>query len=339
MMKNLGYEVIHYGNGNPESESSEDVKILDRTELESYIGTYNTMSKKFVSDFGNIGSDLYREFNGRLGKILERRVSKGDIICFPFGFAHKQAVQGLSQGYWVETGIGYPEPWLKYRIYESHSQLARIAGRESATSNPVYGSNYHWVIPNYYDLNEWKVRAKKGSYVLYLGRIHEIKGLWTVVEMAKKRPDLDFVLVGQGEPEPFVRNAKNIHHVGAVTGKQRSALFENAIVTLCPSKYLEPFCGVAVESMLCGTPVLTVDYGAFIETVQQGITGYRCKTLGDWMEGLRRIESWGLIEWTRIAQYARHKYDMHEIGKLYDKAFQQIRDLGGKGWHSDNFYI
>lgn len=339
MMTPLGYEVIHYGNEGADSGATEDVEVLSRTEFESFIGKYDPKAKKFVGDEANVNTPLYKEFNKRLGRILRSRVSKGDIVCLPFGFAHKEALQEISTGFWVETGIGYPEPWLNFRVYESYSQLARVHGSELVKQSPVFGSNYHWVIPNYYDLNEWNVREKRGSYVLYFGRITDIKGLGTVVELAKKRPDLDFVLVGQGDPAPYVSASSNIHYVGVAHGKERSALFENAIATLCPSKYMEPFCGVAVESMLCGTPVLTVDYGAFVETVQQGITGFRCKTLGDWQEGLRRVENWGTTEWNRISEYARAKYDMHVLASDYDKVFKQVSELGGQGWYSDTYYI
>ncbi len=38
--------------------------------------------------------------------------------------------------------------------------------------------------------------------------------------------------------------------------------------------------GAGVEAMLCGTPLLGSNYGAFQETIIHGVTGFRCNTLG-----------------------------------------------------------
>ena len=39
----------------------------------------------------------------------------------PFGEAHKDAVEGL-EVLAVETGIGYPDSFLPFRIFESYAQ-------------------------------------------------------------------------------------------------------------------------------------------------------------------------------------------------------------------------
>ena len=339
MMRSGGYEVLHYGVGGADRGANLDIEIMTREEQEGYIGKFDPKSPDFIGKHANWSTPLYREFNRRLNIALDKNVEKGDAICLPFGPGHREALnEKLSRAYWIESGIGYPNPYLAFRVYESYSQLHRIGGVEIEKKGNSFGSNYHWVIPNYYDLSEWGTSFSKGEYVLYMGRIDDIKGLPTVVEMAKATPDLKFVLAGQGDPSRYLQSP-NIEYVGPVHGTQRSKLFEGAMATLCPSRYYEPFCGVAVESMLCGTPVLSVSYGAFTETIEQGKTGYRCKTLGDWLEALHRVRDWGESERKYIAEYARGKYDMMVLAHEYDKTFQQLADLGGKGWFSDKSYI
>jgi glycosyltransferase involved in cell wall biosynthesis len=46
-----------------------------------------------------------------------------------------------------------------------------------------------------------------------------------------------------------------------------------------PRCYIEPFGGSGVEVLLCGTPLIAVDYGAFTETIIDGVNGFRCHTL------------------------------------------------------------
>ena len=339
MMRSVGYEVVHYGVEGAESGATENIDVMSREEQESFIGKFDPKSPEFIGKHANWSSPLYIEFNKRLSKLLQKNVEQHDVICLPLGPGHRQALtEKLSHAFWIESGIGYPNPYLSFRVYESYSHLHKIAGRDSATNKKEHGSNYNWVVPNYYDLKEWDVSSAPGEYVLYMGRLDRIKGLETVVEIAKATPDLAFILAGQGDPTPFLKSP-NIKYVGPVHGRTRSKLFENAIATLCPSKYYEPFCGVAVESMLCGTPVLSVAFGAFTETIEQGKTGFRCRTLGDWIEGLRRIESWGKTERLYTANYARKKYSMMNLAHDYDKVFGQLHGLGEKGWYSRDFYI
>ena len=86
---------------------------------------------------------------------------------------------------------------------------------------------------------------------------------------------------------------------------------------------------MAVEAMLCGTPVISVDYGAMTETIQPGM-GFRCHTLGDWLDGVNAVES---LDRRYIADTARKKYSLQACGAKYDKIFKQIDALNRKGWY------
>jgi 2-polyprenyl-3-methyl-5-hydroxy-6-metoxy-1,4-benzoquinol methylase len=82
--------------------------------------------------------------------------------------------------------------------------------------------------------------------------------------------------------------------------------------------------------MLCGTPVVSVDYGAMTETITEGVMGYRCHTLQDWIDGINAV---GDLDRRIIADTARAKWSLEACGARYDKIFRQLNDLYRKGWY------
>jgi glycosyltransferase involved in cell wall biosynthesis len=98
-----------------------------------------------------------------------------------------------------------------------------------------------------------------------------------------------------------------------------------------PTNFLEPFGGSGVEGMLCGTPLVSSDYGAFTETVVPGLTGYRCKTLRDWLESLEKVEE---LDRQKVADHARQRFSLQACSVLYDKAFTQMYELYDRGWYT-----
>ena len=340
MVRSRGFEIIHYGIEGAESGANLQVDVMTLEEQESYIGKYDPRDSDFIGRHANAHSPLYAKFNENLTELLPQYAEKGDIILLPFGEAHNPALNVVQDCFFLESGIGYNQPFARFRVYESNAWLHHISGKEIGFNQQhvAMGNDYHWVIPNYYDLTEWPVKEKAGDYVLFMGRMMETKGLNELAEVAKAMPDVKFILAGTGDPTPFLRSP-NMEFIGPVIGLERGELFKNAITTICPSRYIEPFCGVAVESMLCGTPALGSSFGAFTETIQHGETGFRCRTLGDWVSAIRITQGWGREDWTRTANYAREKYDMYKIAYQYEKTFNQIANLSGPGWFSLDNYL
>jgi glycosyltransferase involved in cell wall biosynthesis len=255
---------------------------------------------------------------------MKKRVQPKDIICHPFGHAHSRLLSDLPTNIHVETGIGYPT-LVKgtMRIFESYAWRHYHCAKEDRQ-----GTNYEWVIPNYFEIDDWAPNYEPGKYIAFLGRINSCKGLDTILEIAKYI-DKKIILCGQGDPKPWAH--PNIEYWGPLTGRQRSDFMRNAICSLMPTNFIEPFGGSGVEGLLCGTPLIATDYGAFTETVQEGFNGYRCKTLLDWLEA---IEVVGQLDRKAIADKARATYSLQACGKRYDKAFTQIHALYDDGWYA-----
>lgn len=338
MMAPLGYEVLHYGVGSPDSEGWADhINVMQPGEQTALLGYDVTApSAQFVGRDANVGHPVFVEFNARLAKLLKMHVKPGDIICAPMGVAHAAALQDPAlRGLVVETGVGYPDyPFVAgYRIYESYAWWNHMQGwgRALGTRSPDGPWLSEWVVPNYFDVDEWLMRSTDpaaGEFVLYFGRICDAKGVDRVIDIARARPELRFVLCGQGDPGPYL-GLPNVEYHPPVHGRARAELFYRAKCLLMPTQFLEPFGGVAVEATLTGTPVLTSDSGAFVETMPAEL---RCRTLGDWLHMLDRVTRLTGPEWIIQSRSAVAKrYSLDVVGRQYDRIFKQIPALRERG--------
>ena len=322
MMRAQGYDVIEYATEGSESEATEKVVTLTRAEYDALIGDRD--KKSFHGDIAATGTPHHARFEEKLVPELKKRVAPTDIICHPFGHSHSRLLQDFPGNIHCETGIGYPILMSgTMRIFESEAWRHYHCAKENRQ-----GTNYEWVIPNYFDLDEWEPRTEPGEYYAFLGRIGSCKGLDTIKELANYL-DKKIILCGQGDPTPWAH--ENIYYGGPLRGKERSDFMRRAICSLMPTNFIEPFGGSGVEGMLCGTPLVSTDYGAFTETVVPGVTGYRCKTLRDWLEALEKVEK---LDRKTVAYVSRKKYSLASCGELYDRAFTQMHDLYSDGWYT-----
>src|SRR6202035_743657 len=102
-----------------------------------------------------------------------------------------------------------------------------------------------------------------------------------------------------------------------VSGQARADLLSSAAAVFTPSIYVEPFCGVHVEAMLCGTPVLTTDHGVFNETVLHGVTGWRCRTVEQMMWAAQNIDR--LADSNVIRKYAAANFSLERVALMYEE--------------------
>lgn len=322
MLQMYGYNVIEYANEGSESEAVEKVPMLSRQEFTEVIG--NRDRTAFHGDLAAVGTPWHTRFEEKLIPELKKRVAPKDIICHPFGHAHWRVMEEFPKHLHVETGIGYPTLMQNsLKIFESSAWRHYHFGKDSRG-----GTNYEWVIPNYFELDDWTPNYNPGQYIAFLGRITPEKGINILVELAQYTSK-KIIMCGQGDHKLWQH--PNLEYWGPLSGKHRSLFMSNAVCSLMPTQFIEPFGGSGVEGLLCGTPLITTDYGAFTETVQQGENGFRCKTLCDWLDALEVVEK---LDRKSIADKARATYSLQACGAKYDKAFQQIYDLYGDGWYA-----
>jgi glycosyltransferase involved in cell wall biosynthesis len=323
MLQPFGFHLTHYGVAGSVSGANEDVVLMAQDEHQQLLGHPYAHGSALYGNDAQDGSDLYRQWNLYARDALKERVAPGDLILLPFGHAHAAAVRGLpvlaAGAGAVESGIGYFDTLLPWRVYESFAVRHAVMAKEGRYGVTLESSRLEWVIPNYYDVTEWpaQLALEADAPVVYLGRLTEGKGLAIVLEVARARLDVPFVVAGQGDIAAFGPLPANVTYAGSL-GPERAALLGRARAILAPSRYIEPFGGAVVEAALCGTPAITSDFGCFAETVQHGITGLRCQTVRQFIAAVDGVLG---LSRARVAKRARKLYAMENVGRLYADAF------------------
>jgi glycosyltransferase involved in cell wall biosynthesis len=134
------------------------------------------------------------------------------------------------------------------------------------------------------------------------------------------------ITAGQGECR-----VKGAQHLGVVRGDVKANLLARAKALICPTTYIEPFGGVAVEAQLSGTPVICTDFGAFTETVKQNYSGFRCRNLRELLQAADDVKN---LDSLAIQSRAQYKFSLRNVAPQWKRWYDQLQSLHGEGWYA-----
>ncbi|MFE4619282.1 glycosyltransferase [Streptomyces sp. NPDC056747] len=143
-------------------------------------------------------------------------------------------------------------------------------------------------------------RAGAGEHLLFLGRLAETKGVRLLMAAwdelaADGGVGVPLVLAGAGPLEPEVTawaaGRDDVRYVGLYDPAQCREAVARSVAVVAPSMSLETFGLVVAEAMAAGVPAVAAGHGAFVELVEDGVTGllHRPGDPTSLAAGLRRI--------------------------------------------------
>ena len=122
---------------------------------------------------------------------------------------------------------------------------------------------------------KWHVSDKE-SLILFVGRLHQVKGLIFLMrafrKVLEKMPDCRLLIAGSGYYDIYIQEAKEISAKVSFTGfldkKDLSEIYQIADVGVVPSLY-EPFGYVAIEMMMHSLPIVATATSGLNEVVDE----------------------------------------------------------------------
>lgn len=117
------------------------------------------------------------------------------------------------------------------------------------------------------------LEVEKSDYVLEFGHLSRDKGTLTLLEVAKRMPDVRFVFAGFGKAVEDIKSVPNAEYVGFKTGDELKELIQRAACSVCPSECYENCPFAVIESQIFTTPVIGSRRGGIPELLTEGKTG------------------------------------------------------------------
>lgn len=119
-----------------------------------------------------------------------------------------------------------------------------------------------------------------GSYLAFVGRLIEDKGVDDAIEMSLQtgiplKVAGSFIDVNESRKEHLLDLFRNplVEYVGEISDAEKGEFFGGALGLLFPIHAAEAFGLVLIEALACGTPIIAYPLGSVPEVVSDGITG------------------------------------------------------------------
>lgn len=249
---------------------------------------------------------------------LHERVEPSDIICVSMGSPTMSVIFEVFPTQCVEYTCGYAgiDPRSRH-VFPSHAWEHFVSGYRN-----LDGNGYDSVIPHPVETETSPFCSDPDDYFVWIGRPSR-KGRHIAIQAARHEGVRLLIAGADGDGIDYGE------YIGIISPTERGRLFSHARALFVPTQYIGPFELVFAEALMCGTPVITSDFGAFTEYVEQGVDGYRCRTIPQYYDAVRNIDK---LDRQTIVDRAWARFSPSVVATQYEDYFDQLVMFHREGW-------
>lgn len=188
----------------------------------------------------------------------------------------------------------------------------------------------NWIDTVYhgYPLEKFPFNPDPEDYLVFVGRISPEKGPVEAIQIAE-RVRMRLIIVAKVDPvdqayfdevvKPLIQPGF-IDYVGEKGEEERNEIVKKAKAFIFPLNWPEPFGLVIIESLACGTPIITRSRGSIPELMVHGKTGFICET---WEEMADAVQDIARIDRMACRHHAEENFSISQMVNKYEKIYEQ----------------
>jgi glycosyltransferase involved in cell wall biosynthesis len=280
-----------------------------------------------VHDYQIISPNVIMYHNGKKCEIFARRQYYKSIF-------HKCVGNSYIGSFLAVTGLyiqNFNDFYFKSidAFVTPSEYMKRVLIKYGADRNKILQLN------NFVRISEIKTSAKpKQKYILFFGRLTRSKGIFTLLDLARRIPGIKIIAAGNFDEDVdkrlayrFIKNGniRNFEFTGFKRDKDLKDMIHTSEFVVVPSEWEENQPYSVLESYALGKPVVASNIGGIREIVRSGETGLLFKT-GDARDFESKVlKLWGKPELIRKMGKNARKFVAGQFnGELHYSKLNQI---------------
>lgn len=190
-------------------------------------------------------------------------------------------VNKCSKGSILNSSVNMIEAYV-HKSLGLYNKIDRIICPSHFNADMLIRAGYDYkkisVLPNGIKLRDLPESSNKDGYILFVGRVTKDKGVGNIVESARRLPEIEFKIVGDGPDLNFFKSQaeslsnvsflgfKSRDEVDAMISKSNGVIVSSLLYENCPMSIL--------EAMALGKVVIGSSIGGIPEIIKQDENGY-----------------------------------------------------------------